>query len=547
MKKRSVRMQTKLLLLITAITVIIGASTGIVGYLTIERIGEESIGKNAMTIAQTVSYQIDGDEFEQLEQSKDSKDSNYLRMNQFLNKVLTNTGCTYLYTFTKIDDESYMYVYDGSDPDSEDFSPLGATDKIDNYPSEAESTLINGNPSYSRLYDAGTWGKLSSAFAPITNSAGKIVGAVGCDYSAASILRYTLNFRILLLAVTGVLLLISLLISLLILHRLFHSIKKVISTIKQVGNGDLTAKFETESSDEIGQISRELAKMIFSLRQMVIDELKTSDHLLESSRLIKMNVLDIANSNMETDVLANNTGEASSALSKIGKHDTQNIMKLKALLHDNHNSMEAIHSSISMILAAENEGNSTINLLLARTSESYNHLVDVQTDIMNTSNSTQQINDISKTIQKLANQTNILAINASIEAARAGVAGKGFAVVASEVHKLADMSEISAKEIDLLANSLISHSFQSVNKMTEVMVSVESQSSCVNTTSDSFSSIIKAIGIMESRLNKLDQSAIHLDDFKDKVENILGNISEIAIKNAEAANELKFHLSKFQV
>jgi methyl-accepting chemotaxis protein len=138
-----------------------------------------------------------------------------------------------------------------------------------------------------------------------------------------------------------------------------------------------------------------------------------------------------------------------------------------------------------------------------------------------------QINEITNLINSIAEQTNLLALNAAIEAARAGEAGKGFAVVADEIRKLAEQTKASSEKINILISGISSDTDMMVKTTGVMEKELNSQVIAINTAIDSFKLIIKGIGDISPKIEAVNTSAVELDNEKD---NILEKIEGMVMK-----------------
>lgn len=537
MKKRKVKLQTKVFLMTFLIVVLIGVCIGVTGQITIHNMGQKDVGQKALSIAVSAAAGIDGDKIASIQKSHDASDKYYLQTNQLFNKIKHQTDCTYLYMIAVHDKDNIEYVCDGSDPDSEDFSQLGSTEGNDSYPAEALICLKDGSASYSNIYDGGSWGLLASGFTPIYDSNKNIVAVVGCDYTASSIYAYTRSFTIKIISITAIFLAVCLICFYFFLRSSFRPVHKIVKSVQKLKDGDLTVGFETGSSDEIGLISEELDRMVAALRKLVTIALQTSGQLVNSaSELQSSSGHSLQSYKSMTEAVEEITQSINNQARDV-ENGHENVLELVEIMKKSQLLIQQMNEVTKRILHAKEEGSQSLQTLV-EISESNNQLASsVQEDVTRTSEIAKQINGICQNIQELANQTNMLSLNAAIEASRAGESGRGFAVVADEIRKLAEQSDYSAKEIDQMAFNLDQNSKETITKMNQYRQALDVQESSILTTSDRFSKISEEIETMKIAMEDMNVSSSNIDNHKENVLHVLEDISAIAQTNAAATEE----------
>lgn len=145
---------------------------------------------------------------------------------------------------------------------------------------------------------------------------------------------------------------------------------------------------------------------------------------------------------------------------------------------------------------ATTSGNSAVNMALTQMNNIEQKTTELSSMVNVLGSKSAKISQMVDTISSIASQTNLLALNAAIEAARAGEQGKGFAVVADEVRKLAEQSETSAKEIAALINEIQIDTERTVIAMTEGAAEVTRGTEVVKTANEAFADIQKFINAM---------------------------------------------------
>ena len=160
-----------------------------------------------------------------------------------------------------------------------------------------------------------------------------------------------------------------------------------------------------------------------------------------------------------------------------------------------------------------------------------------------TNRAAEQIRKVAAMIEDIASETNLLSLNARIEAATAGEQGRGFAVVAEGVQKLADASSSSAKDITVIIENLVISSAKAVEVMDEVREVMRKQSAMVERTEEAFHIVRNGIDGSLTNAANIRQHAVRLDGARESITNTVGSLSSIASQNAESSRETSETLS----
>lgn len=174
--------------------------------------------------------------------------------------------------------------------------------------------------------------------------------------------------------------------------------------------------------------------------------------------------------------------------------------------------------------------------LLDSSRDSQETVKEISRQVSVTSESVQQIRSVTEYIVNIADETNLLALNASIEAARAGEAGKGFAVVALQIQKLAEESNNSVSKIEENIQSLIEKTNGIVKVMSSVDSTLQKQEQNVNKTKEIFDKINHNITEITQRETNMQYSIFGMNQAKDNMSNIISELSESAVVNAELSS-----------
>jgi len=331
----------------------------------------------------------------------------------------------------------------------------------------------------------------------------------------------------------------------LILRQPIKAIEKATETAREVANGNFNVDFEeAKRGDEVDQLMHELEVMVLHIRKQATQMGNSSDKLTASAQ-------EIAAAVQEGNASGESIQSAMAELStKMNENVDQAYLSMDALgavkrtMDEVAKEMnEALKSATVMQTEAEN------GKTLATDSVEAMHMISSKMEQSATLNGrltdmTGEISRITDVISDISAQTNLLSLNASIEAARAGDAGRGFAVVAAEVKKLAEQTATSAKEITDLISGVKRLVNDTATAMTDVQKEVATGVGLVEQAGSSFEEIHQSTESVYSRVQSVDQLVIKSDKEIDQVglttANILAMVEE-ASKHAEQVLKASSH------
>ncbi|MGX2961264.1 methyl-accepting chemotaxis protein [Peribacillus sp. JNUCC 23] len=337
--------------------------------------------------------------------------------------------------------------------------------------------------------------------------------------STAPIFNYTLTV-----------LMIAIIIGAVIVYFVVQSIIKPIKKLKEsainVSKGDLTEQIEIKSSDEIGQLGDAFNEMQKSLRTLIQKVEFSSEQLAASAEELTANA---EQTGAATEQVAISIQEVSSSAEKQTSGVDRNAESLNELTQGIANIAESSSNvaelSLQTTMQAE-EGGKAVQNTKEQMNSIHKSVTESNAIIESLYERSQEISSILDVITEIADQTNLLSLNAAIESARAGEHGKGFAVVADEVKKLANQSQSSAKQISDLIQDIQMDTLDSVHKMAKV----------TNDVGNGLTISDEAFEKFEVILNSMKEITPHMEEVSATAEQMSAGVQEVS----SIANELAF-------
>lgn len=270
-------------------------------------------------------------------------------------------------------------------------------------------------------------------------------------------------------------------------------IQKLIIEAEKISQGDLSSAISIDSNDEIGKLAQSLKIMSDNLKEIISQVngmaqqvAAAGEELFASAEQssFKAEEIAVAINHVTKDNVEQDTATKSAA--NLIQHISQGISKVDS------NTQSTLVSSQSTVKAAQ-QGRASIETAVNQMKQIDIMITETSDAITNLGERSKEIGQIVHTISGIAAQTNLLALNAAIEAARAGEQGKGFAVVADEVRKLAEQSQDAAKQIDSLISHVQEQTSIAVTAMQNGTEEVKKGTQIVDNTGTAFKEIVEHI------------------------------------------------------
>lgn len=327
--------------------------------------------------------------------------------------------------------------------------------------------------------------------------------------------------------------LMGIIIALLTANQISKPIKVVANRMEDLANGNLgNEPLDVTRRDEVGVLmisANEMNKKLKSTIQSIYNVSETvassSEELSQSSNEVKTGAEQIADTMQElaggTETQASTAGDLADTM-RIFTNRIQETTKEGIELKNNSSEVQQLTDSGKGLMMSSTEQMATINDIV----------LDSVRKVEGLNEQSDEISKLVSVIDDISNQTNLLALNAAIEAARAGEHGKGFAVVADEVRKLAEQVQFSVADISAIVNRIQHDTGGVTRSLQEGYQEVKKGTEQITETSETFNHISQAV---KGMITSIDTISLNLTDVLTSTEEIGTSINEIASISQESA------------
>lgn len=403
---------------------------------------------------------------------------------------------------------------------------------------ELYAQIEGGNTLFLKNFEIGS-GKYYAYYFPLVNSDGSVIGAVEAAMDASRVkeliqsqITRIVIFAVAFLAAAAVLVLV-------LTKRMSITMHRIKKFLVRLADGELDAEPDKRvlcKKDELGDIYRSSVQLQSALYKIVNSTKALTDRLADSADKLADMAQGTQKTAKEVLLSVEDISQGAREQAEGTERANSNAISIGEQIDHITGEVDSLTKYAGQMYAAEQESEKNIGELNSYNGNTKDSIQKVSDQILFMNQSVQSINTAISIIQSIADETDLLSLNASIEAARAGDAGRGFAVVAEQICKLAEQSNEAAKEIEHMVEEIMRTSGRMVEIMQEVNANMEHQQEKLEDTRIRYSAVADGVSNSLRNIHSIRDSIGVLGGFGSSIRDTMGKLSEISGQNADSAD-----------
>lgn len=379
-------------------------------------------------------------------------------------------------------------------------------------------------------------------YLPLVNSDGTIIGAIEAGVESASVNK-TINTQILGIVGFSIVFVALAAVAVVLLSKgLVNGLTAVRKFLHKIVHGELGAQPDealAKRDDELGDIYRMAIRLQNTLRQIVNEIKLSATHLNEAADRLTDMAQDTNNVVDDVIVAVGEISQGAKQQADDTSETNDNIMRMGKQIENIVDEVENLNQNAVKMAEEGTESERIINELNISNTETKEAVMQVAEQITLMSDSIRDITSALDMIRNVADETTLLALNASIEAARVGEAGRGFAVVAQQINKLAEQSNSSIGKIEKVIENVVTTSEKMVVIMSDVKGKMDQQQGKLDETMSKSVAVANEVESSKQKIEMIRDNVDRLSEFGAAIGGVVSNLAAVSYENAASADNTK--------
>ena len=346
--------------------------------------------------------------------------------------------------------------------------------------------------------------------------------------------------------IIAIVVLIANIISFIMGRRLMRPLVKVSTIIEDVANGNIEADFSVgkESNDEIGLIIEKMKELTQSLGSIVGKIRNSSDTMSSNSYELNDTSSQTLAANNEISKAVEDVAEGSTGMAASISKINENLLEMSNETKDINASVDEIKNQTTAVQDSSKIMNDKIKSMQDSSHKMDEGISAISKRIETVNTTVDKVSNIVSVIEEISSETNLLSLNASIEAARAGDAGKGFAVVAQEIRVLSDNTNTELENIKQIISSLVEECRYCVQASGTIVEDNAKQKEEIKAVLDEFGSLDEQIQKTAEKADEIEELVTAMIELNDDITKSSNSLTDVSAANAAATEEMNANIEE---